>query len=306
MNLRRTSLTLLLLGAPLSLVLGDPLAPPPKPKGAAPAKPPATKPKPRPVAPVPPKPVIEHPKGMDDTRIYYQHDLALYDTQTERLSMQGNVIFEYKDTVFKSQKVLYNRPERIASSPVAVQLDDSQNTITGDKGTAYYKRTTANIEGNVKIVARPDQTAKAGASTKSLRKDFDSPVTITSRTVTYNWKTRIAIPAGDIKISFTLKNKKGPKLWTVVSDTMEYNGKTETVYLRGNVQGTTKEGDRINGETATVILKNGQERMEVSMSKNNRLNYDDVKEDGEDEKKAETAPPPTTGRTGGTDTVIEG
>ena len=299
MTLSRLSLALLALGAPLALVLAGPLAPPPP----RPAGKPAPKPTPKPAPPVRPAPVIEHPKGMDDTRIYYQHDLAQYDTQTEQLSMQGNVVFEYKDTVFKSQKVLYNRPERIASSPVAVQLDDSQNTITGDRGTAYYKRTTANIEGNVKIVARPDQPSKAGASAKSLRKDFDSPVTITSRTVTYNWKTRIAIPAGDIKITFTLKNKKGPKEWTVTSDAMEYSGKTETVVLTGNVHARAKDGDKFDCRSATVILKEGSNNLKLNQVENGQVNYDDVKEDDGPEK----APPPVTGagRSGGSDAVIE-
>ena len=299
MNLSRISLTVLFLGIPLALALGDPLAPPPK----KPAPKPTPKVPPS-VAPavVPPAPVIQHPKGMDDTRIYFQHDAAEYNTQTELLVMTGNVVFEYKDTVFKSQKVLYNRPERIASSPVAVQLDDSQNTITGDRGTAFYKLTTTKIEGNVKIVARPEQPSKAGASTKSLRKEFDSPVTITSRNVTYNWKTRIAIPAGDIKITFTLKGKKGPKLWTVTSDTMEYQGKTETVYLRGNVHASNKDGEKFDAVSATVILKNGQENLVAKQVTQGQLNYDDVKE--EDDKT--TAPPPaTTERTGGSDTVIE-
>lgn len=298
MYLSRFSLTFLVLGVPLALALGGPLAPPPKK--------PAPKPTPAPpkVAPavVPPAPVIQHPRGMDDTRIYYQHDMAQYDTQTEQLVMSGNVVFEYKDTVFKSQKVLYNRPERIASSPVAVQLDDSQNTITGDRGTAYYKRTTAKIEGNVKIVARPEQPSKTGASAKSLRKEFDSPVTITSRNVTYNWKTRIAVPAGDIKITFTLKNKKGPKLWTVTSDTMEYRGKTETAYLRGNVHASNKDGEKFDADNATVVLKNGQENLLLNQVKNGQVNYDDVKED--DDKTA-VPPPPTAGRAGGSDAVNE-
>ena len=232
MKLSRAGLTILALGVPVALALGGPLAPPPKKPMPSPGKP-----TPKAVPPVvAPAPVIQHPKNVDDTRIYYQHDLAQYDTQTELLSMQGNVVFEYKDTVFKSQKVLYNRPERIASSPVAVQLDDSQNTITGDHGTAYYKRTTTIIEGNVKIVAGPDQPSKVGASTKNLRKEFSSPVTITSRSVTYNWKTRIAIPTGDIKIVFDIKDNKKTKTWIVTGDSMEYNGKTDTVVLEKNVK----------------------------------------------------------------------
>ena len=298
MKTSRVSLTFLALGVPLALALGGPLAPPPRPTPKKPA--PSAVPK-----PVPPAPVIGHPKGMDDTRVYFNQPpdgISVWDSQSERLVMSNGVVFEYKDTVFKSEKVLYDRETKIASSPVPLQLDDSQNTITGDHGTAYYKLTTAKIEGNVKIVARPDQPSKAGASTKSLRKEFDSPVTITSRNVTYNWKTRIAIPSGDIKITFTLKSKKGPKLWTVTSDTMEYQGKNDMVYLRGNVHASNKDGEKFDANTATVVLKNGQENLLLNQVKNGQVNYDDIKE--EDEKPA--APPPaTTGRTGGSDAVTE-
>ena len=293
----RLILSIVALAVPLAIALGGPTSPPP-----------GSKPKPKAISPkiVPPPAPVQpenHPSGPDDPHVYYKNDLAEYTTQNEQLLMKGNVVFEYKDTIFKSQKVLYDRPGRIASSPEPVQLDDSQNTITGDRGTAYYKLTTSKIEGNVKIIARPDQ--KASASGKGIRKDFDSPVTIRCKNVTYNWKTKIAIPTGDITINFNIKNKKGPKEWTVTSNTMEYDGKIETVYLRGNVKGTTKDGERVNGETGTVLLKAGEEQLKLTMSKNNKLNYDTVDEEPEKKDEKAATPPPKKPGGSGSDVVQE-
>ena len=248
MSAVRFTLLFAALGIPLAIALGGPLvAPPPKPVAPSVLKP---------LAQPSQSPKDQHPKSMDDTRVYPRADNTVWDSQSEQLAMTGRVIFEYKDSVFKSEKVLYNRPERVASAPVAVTLEDSQNTITGDRGTAYYKRTTTIIEGNVKIVARPDQPSKAGASTKSLRRDFDSPVTITSRSVTYNWKTRIAVPA-EISRSLSQSKEKKAKRLDCHQRLHEYNGKNGNGCSNRECRARAKDGDKFDGKKAVVNLKDG-------------------------------------------------
>jgi lipopolysaccharide assembly outer membrane protein LptD (OstA) len=276
---------------PLCLLVLAPLAM----GGPSPTAAPPTN-KPKPVAPkvVPPK-VQGHPTGSDDPKVYYSYGTLDYTTTDERLILTRSVVFEYKDTIFKSDKVLYDRKEKIASSPSPVQLDDAQNTITGERGTAFYKLKTAKIEGNVKIIARP-KPDNPQSPRKGLRKDFDSPVDILCNSVTYNWKNKIAIPEGNIRISFSIKRNKKTQKWNVTSDTMEYNGNTETVQLKGNVKARADNGDKLNGDSGTVILKEGIEELKIGQASGN-FDSDQIDEDEKPEKKE--TPPPTEKKTGG-------
>ncbi len=243
----------------------------------------------------PPK-VQGHPTGNDDPKVYYSYGALDYTTVDERLLLTKSVIFEYKDTIFKSDKVLYDRKEKIASSPSPVQLDDAQNTITGERGTAFYKLKTAKIEGNVKIIARP-KPGNPQSPRKGLRKDFDSPVEILCNSVNYNWKNKIAIPEGNIRISFSIKKNKKTQKWNVTSDTMQYDGNTETVQLKGNVKARADNGDKLSGDSGTVILKEGIEELKIGQASGN-FDSDQIDEDEKPEKKE--TPPPTEKKTGGT------
>ncbi|MGC4044261.1 MAG: hypothetical protein QM758_10720 [Armatimonas sp.] len=266
----------------------QPKAPPTRPAPNKPIKPVVVPPKEQAAPPKGP----DHPKDNNDPRVYFQYGNLDYTSTDERLTLtksdkQPKVIFEYKDTIFKSDKVLYDRNTKVASAPTPVQMDDAQNTITGERGTAYYKLTTTKIEGNVIIVARP-KPANPQSPAKGLRKDFDSPVEIHCDRVTYNWKTKIAIPEGNIRILFSLKRKGKQQKWNVTSDTMEYNGNTETAFLRENVKGRADDGDKADGDTGTVILKETKEELKMTQAKGS---FDSDKIDEEDDKKA--TPPPT-------------
>jgi lipopolysaccharide export system protein LptA len=241
--------------------------------------------KPAVVKSTPPPRQPEHPKGNDDPRVYYRYGALDYTSSDERLNLSKDVIFEYKDTVFKSQKVLYDRKQKIASSPTPVQLDDAQNTITGERGTAFYKLTTVKIEGNVKIIARP-KPQNPQSPTKGLRKEFDSPVVILCNSVTYNWKTRIAIPEGNIRISFSIKRNKKSQKWNITSSFMEYDGKIETVRLKDNIKARADDSDSLDGETGTVVLQEGKERVNIQKATGS-FGSDKIEE--EDEKRT---PPP--------------
>lgn len=277
----------LLVLAPLAMGGPTPKAPPTRP-----TKPVVVPPKPEPKEP-------EHPTGNNDPRVYYHFGHMDYTTTDEHLVLtksekEPKVVFEYKDTIFKSDKVLYDQGTKIASAPTPVQMDDAQNTITGDRGTAYYKLTTTKIEGNVKIIARP-KPANPQSPAKGARKNFDSPVEILCDRVTYNWKTKIAIPEGNIRISFAIKRKGKPQKWNTTSDTMEYNGNTETVFLRENVKARAEDGDQFDADTLTAFLQEGKERFQLTKAKGN---FDSDKIDEEDDKK--TPPPATEKKTEGT------
>lgn len=169
----------------------------------------------------------------------------------------GGVVFDYDDTTLTTDAATYNHKTQVATSPGKLQIDDAQNTLVGDKGRALYKTKKAEINGNIRITARPrpqDLSAPEG----SLRREFKSPVAITCDRVEYNWRTRVAIATGNLTLRQTER--------TVTADRAVYDGKTETVVLTGNVRGVTTAGDDLRGVKATVILREDLKPGEVALT----------------------------------------
>jgi lipopolysaccharide assembly outer membrane protein LptD (OstA) len=172
----------------------------------------------------------------------------------EIMTATGQVTIVSQGSTLRTALATYNRDTGVATSPGSLQMDDAQNTITGDRGVAYYNTRDVEITGNVKIVVRPkpgDQ--KPGKS--AARREFKEPVTVYCDKVVYNWRTRKAVLTGHL----TLKQKDR----TVTGDKGLYDGNTEVVELIGNIVSRRPNGERSDtlgaNARAIAVVKEGAE-----------------------------------------------
>lgn len=173
-------------------------------------------------------------------------------------SMIGHVLVVSDDTTMVSDKVAYNEKTGVANSPGSIKIDDPQNTVTGNTGTAYYARRDAVITGNVHITVRP-KPADANAPEGSPRRDFKNPVNVTCDNTIYNWRTRVAVLTGHLILKETDR--------TVTADKGTYYGKDEKVVLEGHVHYTRPNGDIGDTPLATAILTEGHESFSTAALK---------------------------------------
>jgi lipopolysaccharide assembly outer membrane protein LptD (OstA) len=164
---------------------------------------------------------------------------------------EKNVVFTSEDTRLTTDLATFSETTQIATSPGKMKIEDTNNSIVGDTGIAYYKTRDAKIRGNVTIVAKPspeDQTAPEGSS----RRQFDAPAAVTCDNVDYNWHTRIAIATGHL----TMKQKDR----VVTADRAVVDGRQEQVTLDGNVVFTNSKGERATSPKVVIVYKKGDEK----------------------------------------------
>lgn len=236
---------------------------PAKPGGVAPV----VLPKPNPAGskqetlPTPTKP--PEPENSEDPDYYPYGKLMTWRStpQGELWTLKGDAQLSHKDVKFVSDTVLYNKDTQIASAPSKLRIEDPQNTLTSNSGVAYYKKELryADLTGEVKIVARPKQD-NPKATVNSPRKDFKSPVTITCDKLRYWWKQKRGFTDTNVKITFKHREKN----WTITGGSLEYFGNDEHVIIRGSVIAVSDKGDRILGDLADAILKEGAESLDFS------------------------------------------
>lgn len=174
-------------------------------------------------------------------------------------TLTGSVVIQSEDSTLNTEKATYNGDTQIANSPTRLRLDDKQNTLTADKGLAYYSTRDADFAGNVVINARPKQNESANAPKGSLRRNFKDPVTINCGKVRYNWRTKKAV----LTESLTIKQKNR----TITATRGLYDGVAETVTLVGDIKSRNPSGEAFDvpGANARVIVsfKEGDEYTEA-------------------------------------------
>ena len=175
-------------------------------------------------------------------------------------TLESNVVIESKEATLTTGKATYNGDTQIATAPTRLKLDDKQNTLTADKGVAYYSTRDADFAGNVVINARPKPGGGANAAPGSLRRNFKDPVTITCSRVRYNWRTKKAILTGNL----TIKQRDR----TITGTQGLYDGVAETVTLFGNIKSrrpTGEKGDAPGANArAVACFTEGGEYVEIT------------------------------------------
>jgi len=228
------------------------------------------------------------PSGPDDPYVYPYGDEGTYaDTPDGGIAtLKGNARLLYKETKFKSAIVSYNRKTQIGTSPGSVTVDDAQNTITANQGTANYGKKLVNLIGDVHITARPKQDVNT-APEGSVRREFSNPVDIRGSKVDYSWKTKTAILSSDTVITFRARERN----WTVTADNLEYRGGEEKALLRGNLLAKSDKGEVLKGKSAIVTLTDGKEAIDITgVEDGSKFKVDD-----EDEKTPPQSDAPKAG-----------
>lgn len=197
------------------------------------------------------------------------------------LTLVGNVKIVSDDSTLLTDQATFNRTTSVADSPGKLHIDDSRNSVIGDRGVAYYKTREAKITGSVVIVVKPKQSQPAAPGAKtSMRSEFNAPATITCDNVDYFWGERVAVATGNL----TLKYKD----YVVTAEKAIFYGKQDRIDLTGNVH-YVHSGKQESGTTpmAQAIITEGKEQL-LTGAVNGELPVDN-----EDEKPsaAPTAPP---------------
>ena len=179
-------------------------------------------------------------------------------TQGTILTLSGNVKIVSDDTTLLTELATLNKKTSVANSPGKVRINDTQNSVIGDRGVAYYKTRDAKVTGNVVITIKPKQ-APQKTDDGSLRNEFNAPITINCENGDYNWRDRVAVATG--RLTFHFKDR------TVTADKAVYYGNEEKVVLTGNVH-YTRANRKDNGTSpqAIAIITEGKEEFTVPKS----------------------------------------
>lgn len=170
--------------------------------------------------------------------------------------MKGNVNFTHGDTVLTSDRVDYDEEASIAKSPGKVNIADPECDISGDKGTAYFRKKLGVVEGSVSMLLKPKKTEQEKTDKESASVSFKKPTTITCSKLEYLYKAKIATATGSV----VFKQEKH----TATADKAVYDQKKELLTLTGNVKGIDDEGQTFSAPgTVTISLKKGDEWMEA-------------------------------------------
>jgi len=170
--------------------------------------------------------------------------------------MRGNVKFTHGDTVLTCDEVQYDQTARIAVSPGRIVITDPECDITGDKGTAYFKKRIGVIEGNVTMLVKPKKAEEEPADKNSVRAKLKQPTTVTCEKLEYNYRTKIASATGGVSLKQEKRSATAQKLI--------YDEKNEIITLIGDVKGIDEDGQTFSAPDKVVIsVKKGAEWMEA-------------------------------------------
>ena len=172
--------------------------------------------------------------------------------------MKGNVTFTHGDTVLTSELVEYDNDEdaKIAVSPGKINITNPECDISGDKGTAYFKKKLGVIAGNVVMRLKPKETDRTETDKDSAAARLKQPTTITCPKLEYLYGNKIATASGGITFKQTKRSAR--------ADKAIYDQKKELLTLTGNVKGTDEHGQTFAAPgKVTISLKTGDEWMEA-------------------------------------------
>ncbi len=172
------------------------------------------------------------------------------------LLLKGDVTFTHEDTVIASDQVDYDDSAKTAVSPGPIKITNPECDITGDKGSAYFRKKLGVIEGNVVMLFKPKQEASAVNADKDSVDKFKQPTTVTCLRMEYFYGQKLASAQGGVVF-------KQPKR-TAYADKAVYDQKAEILTLTGNVRAVDEQGQTFTAPGEVKIsLKKGDEWMEA-------------------------------------------
>lgn len=220
--------------------------------GALPAQPPSPLPRLSKLAknagtPAPP-PAL--PKGKRRVEYGYKYFETRNTPQGEINMMQDSVWFRSEDAYLTTEKALYNKATKIATSPGKFNLKTQDSDMTANTGTVFFNTRDTQMRGQIVMLIRP-RTKDANAPDGSARRQFDSPATITCEKGDYNWRSG----KGILTTNLLVKQKNR----TVTGDKMLIDTKSEIITIDGNVNYETTDGDKGKADKVILNYRDGAE-----------------------------------------------
>jgi lipopolysaccharide assembly outer membrane protein LptD (OstA) len=177
-----------------------------------------------------------------------------------KVYLKGHVSLTHGDTVLTCDEVVYDKDAQVAVSPGKVVITDPECDITGDKGTAYFKKRIGVVEGNVTMLVKPKKTEEESSSkegsSESIRAKLSKPTTVTCQKVEYNYRGKIASATGGVLMKQEKRSASAKKLI--------YDEKNELLTLLGDVNGVDEDGQTFSApDKVTICVKKGAEWMEA-------------------------------------------
>lgn len=188
-------------------------------------------------------------------------DTVVVDAKVSRIPLDGKgpstykfVKFTHNDTVISSDLVTYDDKIKTAVSPGTLKISDPECDISGDKGSADFKKKLGDIEGSVVMLLKPKPVAQTPENKDSIRAKATKPTTVTCPKLEYAYKDKIATLTGGV----TFKQEKR----SATASKAVYDGKAEILTLTGDVKGVDEEGQTFGATMVRICLKKGDEWME--------------------------------------------
>ncbi|MGC8862348.1 MAG: LPS export ABC transporter periplasmic protein LptC [Armatimonadota bacterium] len=177
-----------------------------------------------------------------------------------KILLTGGVRFTHGDTVLTCDEVQYDRDTNVAVSPGKVRITDPNCDITGDRGTAYFKKRIGVVEGNVTLLVKPrpeeEKPSDDRGSAESIRAKLAKPTMVTCQKLEYNYRTKVATASGGVFLKQEKRSASAQKL--------VYDEKNEIITLLGDVKGVDEDGQTFSApEKVVMCVKKGAEWMEA-------------------------------------------
>jgi lipopolysaccharide assembly outer membrane protein LptD (OstA) len=199
------------------------------------------------------------PKNPKNRPVNVDSDSYKDNSVTGIRTLSGNVRITAEATVLKTALAQYNTKTNVAVAPGTVYIDDERNSLVGNKGTAFYEKREAVIQGAVKIIVRP-KPGSASAPKGSVRREFKDPVTVFCDNVTYDWKNRIAVATGNLTLK---QNTSDGIVRTATAQRLIYYTREERLVLEGDVNAIDSKGQKLKGPVAVAIIREGAEEFNM-------------------------------------------
>jgi len=173
------------------------------------------------------------------------------------IRMQGEVVFTHEDTVISSDQVDYDDVAKTALSAATIKITNPECDVTGDKGSAYFRKKLGVVEGNVVMLLKPKKEASDTSAGKDSVDKFKQDTTVTCARIEYFYGQKLASAQGNV----VFKQQKR----TAYADKAVYDQKAELLTLTGNAHATDEDGQTFTAPGEVKIsLKKGDEWMEGS------------------------------------------
>jgi lipopolysaccharide export system protein LptA len=182
--------------------------------------------------------------GQDKT-VTYDAGYSRWLSAPRTVEMSQGVSFQQGEAFLKTDAAVVHLDNKMnainAESVSKVHVYDPSNDLVGDSGYIDFVHHQASLHGNVVLVTE----RKAPGETD------DVPARLTCDMISYDYRKKVGTVPGPLTVH--------EKDRVLHADQGVYDTAAQTVTLTGNVHGQDSRGNMLQGPTAIVSVKPGQE-----------------------------------------------